>query len=979
MMSLEQFLDRMVAPGNFLAVAFKGDKGLGHRFFPRNNVADAATFARWASDIASMDVWYAVASYKTATLHTNAKSQRQFYRGERTQANAEALKSFWFDADIKRAGDGKDPSKVFADINEVVHWTKDFSRATGIPLPNVWVKSGYGVHLYWTFTDALPVAQWQPYAEALKAALVAHGAKGDIGVVADAARILRPVATFNYKDRANPAPCFSLIDGGDYTDLLPTLQAQTHYRSAPKPSAAFQKPTSMAANARAGMSARPRDFALIANNCAQVQQSLQEHGEHDGRQLWRALLTLAFFCEDARTWSHDVGHLHPTYDQAKTDAEVDLVAAEHAKKSFGAPLCATFDAERPGVCAACPHNGKITSPFQLGLVANQVNPNDLPPGYRRQGGWLEHQVDENKWSRIVQGDVGNPILEQVDNRRRLTFTFTRSDRVPIVVPVFHDEMNQRSGRELFSLKGVDLHFYNFKPFMDLIMAWIDQLLAACQIRNKPLPSFGWAMDGSTYTGFAVAGTFYGADGSETPAPGSDQQLVSRYTPDGDLADWKRAAKFVAADVPELHTAIAASFGAPLMTLAGEDGGCLAFVGPSGIGKSSAFKVGAAVWGHPKSTTIQLDDTSAFQGLMLGQIRSLPVYWDEAKIATKDQQAQLVTTLHKLTQGRDKGRLTADVKVRPAGDWATIFPLATNNSVAELVAAQDGHKSATLVRVLEIEIERKMPVNASASIIVAKLQGNFGHAGRVYASYIAQNAQRIEGMLAKAKQTVIDLTAPHEAEERFYAATSACVIVGAVLATHLGLINLDAKAITKVLCAAILRARTGREYFEPKNKVDALAKTLDDFCRDHMDAYVVTARFSRGGPQRLISQEPRAKYPAVFGQKTPAFHIAATDGEIRIDREFFHLWCARKGKPESKLLDQMVEEWGAELNRGPLGRGTAYYTPRVHFVQFSITRPELAHLLDAHPEFVATTGSASPAKKIVPLRPRSPVSGLPQVP
>jgi hypothetical protein len=210
-MSLEAFLDRMVAPGNFLAVAFKGDKGLSHRFFPRANVAEAASFIHWASDVAQMDTWYSPASYKTASLRTNNKTQKQYYIGARTQANVDRLKTFWFDADIKRPGDGKDPSKVFASVNDVVRWTQDFSRSSGVPLPNVWVRSGYGIHLYWTFADAIDRATWQPHAEALKGALIAHGAKGDTSIVADSARILRPIETFNYKDKSASVPCYLVV------------------------------------------------------------------------------------------------------------------------------------------------------------------------------------------------------------------------------------------------------------------------------------------------------------------------------------------------------------------------------------------------------------------------------------------------------------------------------------------------------------------------------------------------------------------------------------------------------------------------------------------------------------------------------------------------------------------------------------------------------------------------------------------------
>lgn len=759
-------------------------------------------------------------------------------------------------------------------------------------------------------------------------------------------------------------------------ELLSALQRLNHYGSSrltATPAKGPTRPGSMAANARAGISAQPRDFSMIAQHCGQARQSLIEGGAQDGRQLWHALMTLAFFCENGRDWSHAVGKDHPKYDTADTDKEFDRIEAEHKAKGFGATLCATFEAERPAVCAACPHNGKITSPYQLGLRAGPYNPNNLPAKFRRNNGWLERLVDE-EWRRVVQGDISDPILEEVGDRLRLTFTFTRSDRTTKRVVVYADEPNYRSGRELFEQHGVHLQMFTFKPFVDLILAWIDELLAACQLRNEPLPSFGWAMNDKGYTGFAVGGTFYAADGSETPALGADPALLRRYDPKGSLAQWQQAATFVAADVPELHTAIAASFGAPLLTFSGEAGGCMAFVGPSGVGKTSAFVAGAAVWGDPRHTMISLDDTSNYQTLVLGQTRAMPIYWDEAKLATKERQADLANMLHKLTQGRDKGRLTADISMREVGEWNTIFPLSTNNSVVELILGQGGHISATLVRVLEITIERQgMQALASAASTVASMQQNYGHAGRVYAHYIAQHAPRIAAMVTKAKQYVMDRIRPYENEERFYVAEGASTLVGAKLARDLKLIDLNIDRIGKVICDAILSARAERHRHEPKDPVAMLAQTLDRFCNDLASAWIITARIARTGPQPLGTQERRERLPiGVPSRPTPAYQIAVADGIMRVDRNCFTDWCRKKGLPASALIKQMVETWNGFEGQGTIGSRAIYVGLNVRYFQISLDNPDLTHFLDEFPEY-ATTGSMAPGQKVVPLRPSVSVS------
>jgi hypothetical protein len=982
-MSLEQFLDRMIAPGNFLAISMKGDQGLFNRFFPRNNIPSAASFIHWGSDKKRWDTWFALASYTSATEKINDKTQRRSYQGERTQANAQSLKTFWFDADIKRAGDNKDPSKVFASVQEVAAWAKDFTQATGIPLPNVWVRSGYGVHLYWVLAEALDRAQWQPHAEAFKAALATHQAKGDISVVADSARILRPIETFNFKDQAHPAPCYLIVNGEDYPndELLTPIGTRQVQKGATTGSAKPPKQmlaqstsrmaTSMAANARAGLSARPRDLTLIAQECAQVRQSMQEHGQHDGRQLWHALLNLIFFCEESEDWSHAIGDLHPKYDEADTDAEIARVKTEHDKKPFGPSLCSTFDAERTGICASCPHNGKVTTPYQLGLIA--APPGSLPYGYRRNNGWIE-KGDGDQWHHIIEGDIDDPVLENFEGYRlRLTFwhRHPKGDRMIVVV---HDELNWNSGHGIFSRAGIYTNMFNAKETVNLIMAWIDQLLGVTKLRHKPLPSFGWASDNGAYCGFSLAGTYYGADGSEIVAPGAGSAVINRYAPQGSLANWQKAATFVAADIPELHTAIAASFAGPLMTLGGGTGGCIAFVGPSGVGKTSAFVAGATVWGNPQDTMISLDDTSNYQSMFLGQIRSLPLYWDEAKIATKEKQLELVSMLHKLTQGRDKGRLTANVQIRPTSEWNTIFPLATNDSVIDMIAAQDRQKSATMLRCLEVNVPpRDIARTVNAEQVIANLQLNYGEAGRVYARYLATHIKSVKDIINKAKDVIIGRTQPFHVEERFYISMAAGIVAGSILARRLGIIDLDTKGILDVLCRAIVQAREIRLRYEPKNKLDTMIKVLDEFCADNMTARVITSYFARRGPNNRDFHAPQLPLsnPSL---PTPAFQIACMDYAIRIDVVHFQAWCAKKGLPSSQLLRQMEEEWMAIRSRGALGAGTAYYSMARYYVQIPLVKPELQHILDEYPQFV-TTGSAPPVHKLK-LSPRSgAVSGL----
>src|SRR4051794_22223709 len=114
-MDAAQFLARVVAPGNFIAIAFlTANGGMAHRFFKRDDAVGAAGFMAWCNK-KGLDAWYGTASYKLA-----APDAKGNYHGKRTQDNVQALKTLWVDIDVKRQGDKKDPAQVYADLPAAV-------------------------------------------------------------------------------------------------------------------------------------------------------------------------------------------------------------------------------------------------------------------------------------------------------------------------------------------------------------------------------------------------------------------------------------------------------------------------------------------------------------------------------------------------------------------------------------------------------------------------------------------------------------------------------------------------------------------------------------------------------------------------------------------------------------------------------------------------------------------------------------------
>lgn len=158
-----------------------------HRVLKRKSQTSVDDLDALASELAEFcdngwHVYHACASFGDGTT--------------RASGNARSLKSLYIDLDCgeekARKGEGY-ATKIEADVA-----LRGFCDATGLPVPLL-VDSGGGLHAYWPLEGVVPAAEWKIVAEQLKALCAACGLKADPSVTADAARVLRPVGSFNWK------------------------------------------------------------------------------------------------------------------------------------------------------------------------------------------------------------------------------------------------------------------------------------------------------------------------------------------------------------------------------------------------------------------------------------------------------------------------------------------------------------------------------------------------------------------------------------------------------------------------------------------------------------------------------------------------------------------------------------------------------------------------------------------------------------
>lgn len=95
--------------------------------------------------------------------------------------------------------------------------------------------------------------------------------------------------------------------------------------------------------------------------------------------------------------------------------------------------------------------------------------------------------------------------------------------------------------------------------------------------------------------FVLPGEVFGAAPIDVIyLPGTSE--ASLYNVSGSLEDWQERVSRLCMGNSRLILAVSAAFAAPLLDLVGEEGGGLHFRGGSRIGKTTALRVGASVWG-----------------------------------------------------------------------------------------------------------------------------------------------------------------------------------------------------------------------------------------------------------------------------------------------------------------------------------------------------------------------------------------------
>lgn len=850
--------------------------------------------------------------------------------GESRTTNAAAdKKALYLDLDC---GEGKG----FTNKKEAVTELARFCKASGMPLPNIIVDSGHGIHCYWTLTTPIPIAQWHSMADRLKELCVEHNFAADGAITADAARILRVPGTYNYKDPSHPIPC--RIVKADPQDFEPDVLVGALAivaNSVPEALRGQVDSEDLGAN----LYGERHYFAGdMIEQCSALRHTRDTGGKDQPGILWHKILHLLAYTEDGADFIHPMSNKHDQYDPKHTEARFDY--SRQRKGQIGPTLCKTIEGFLPSKCATCPFRGNIKTPLVLGKPQDSF----LPGGWKmtKEGVFKPTKFDEKgqacDWVRVIPymfSDVelystafGNGLQLSAHNGPRKHTTLV------LGVDLAGDSRELAKNLMMDRIMLTDTELQEFRRIM---IPWMRKMEMIKDAKPAPLTGLGWMTTGEK-VGFATGHQIFMEDGTTSPISGVDRTLAKEYTPKGDPQAWRDAAGTVLGDnCPPIQAAVLTAFAAPLIKFTGVQGTIFSLHSrDSGTGKSSALKVAQAVWGDPIRGVNALNDTANSMAKKFGFLNNLPAYWDEVRM--RDEVRNLVHLIYQMGQGKEKQRLTSSSKMQEMGTWSTITTLATNESVLDHVDAISSNTDAGRLRVFEVDVPTRPLTDTTAPFKLRDLGTNYGHIGDDYAAWLARNHDQVDHLVQKLQMKVVkDLSATNN--ERFWIALCAVLLAAALIVNKRGYMKVDMKVFETWLYGEFQRQRgqavTVQVSLEQR-AIDAVIDYADKF-RDQIVVVDHATTRAQKDVGAVHVQPPIREFLAL---------LAVQDKILRVKKASFRKWLYDQlGESPTELIAKLME-LGSNEHKASVSAGIANtVNARVTVLDIDLKHPAFMPMLE----------------------------------
>jgi hypothetical protein len=920
------FLDKLLPSEGLVCVAKAiPSGGFQHFFFEarQDAVAKIETLNTQGHTVYLAQATFDTAKIEAAKAHNAAlprsltKEERKKQRmKERGQNNALMVKNFFLDIDC---GEGK----PYATQKDAVTALKEMLAATSLPFPCV-VNSGNGLYAHWILTKAIPAEQWRTTAQVFKKTLEATGFHADPARTSDSASVLRPPGSTNRKN-GHEKPVVLLKDVSEITFLefsgIVTKAARKHKLNvstltAPKPL------NDINADFYAGIDDGPRpDAHKIAEKCNQLKSLQLTQGAEASEPAWYACLGVIAFCEtseeEADLLIHEWAKGSPHYDP--NSSYVDEKIAHFRASETGPTTCAHFGSVNPEGCRGCRYNSKIKSPIVLGrpepaVVEQPVDEVVVPAGFRRakdglyfedEGVWYKfHDLDLVPTALSYDASLGYEVAtikHTLPHDGELEFTF-RSALT----------QDPRGLLTCFADNHVKICGVKEKKAM---VAYVESYLQTLQRHRRMtqlLCQMGWRKTPQGEDFFVLGRKIFYGDGTVDNAALARNvpSAAEGFTSKGDLKTWAEATRvFNAPGMEPFAFALLSAFAAPLIRFTGYSGAMVSMTGESGAGKTLMLRLGQSVFGAHDTLMMYKEDTQNAMVSRLGVYGSLPLTIDEV---TNINDAALSDLVYRVTQGRDKVRLTKNSEERKIiNSWNTLAIVSTNSSVVDKLSGMKHDATAEINRIFEYPvIENAAFRGQTTTDLYWMLDENYGVAGEKYIQWLTTNTPKIKSGLEQVRRR-IDGDAKIRGEERFWSAVASAAIYGGYVAKSLGLIEFD---VTRVLIWATRTIRNMRSEKEDLtgSAVDILGQFLDEHASNRL--------LVKGD---CVNGKPAIPIDTPHGALVLRYEV--DNHRLYIARATFKSWLGRKFGSYSKVMNEL-KDIGALRNanvKKVLGAGTQF--------------------------------------------------------
>jgi hypothetical protein len=898
----------------------------------------------------TLDIYVCMSAQREAIIREHGN--RHWAAALRSGPNAVALRSLFVDVDVKEGG--------YPSTREALSAVHVFCASIGLLLPTTCVQTGSGgLHCYWTLETPLPPQEWLPLAHALANATKVKGLRCDTQCTVDTARILRVPQTFNYKNGVPGLVKLGPIRDYNYSveqlwSALEPFKVATP-RITPLANLPARAPLEGENELGAGVEALPPleiDLRDALPECGFLRTAVATGGKTYNNALWMYTTLLATFTKQKERAAHVMANGHPGYSQESTQELYERKLKDRADRGLGWPACATIAAGGSTACPTCPHLAKGRTPFHYARPQPQPNvapSNNLPPFYEQtpEGRIAKRTVlpDGSASTRAITDFTMDGVWIQDDPcifhfSSRTVATGQKTHAIE-----FEEIHGDALGKRLMGM-GLPTQTYQLKEIRELLVSWINHLQQSKGNVVKSMP-YGWYPDKGKPTGFTFGGKTF-SKGSVKNAASGDHNISRQFAPIGDKQPWIDAAKFITDQGrQDLCAILATAFAGPLLRLIPVRGVVVSgYSRDSGIGKTTTMEIAQSVWGNPKAMQ-GLTDSSKSVLFKMGELRNIPVFWDE--LQNQEHTKAFVNVIFSTTQGREGSRLTRSVTLRQAGEWETMMVVCANNSVSDAIAQATTSTTAGVNRVFEFRVkkvgQRSKFTTGEATQITGVVNENYGNVGVEYAKWLGEHPDEIKTIV---QEQLISLQkeVKEETEERLWTAAMTTILLGARFANELGFTDFDLAALKGFLIGVLQEQRADRANAGvDMNKELNISNVLQQFLKATSVKHTVHTNIVHTGQGK-----PAKGSINVLGDTSRVdsaqVHIGRDDALLRISGPFFNKWIKDHGYSAFSIRKAMEEKFAMHEVIGRIGAGTdkaSKFAERLY--EIDLSSPQLQGIVE----------------------------------